>query len=310
MSEKNRGWGLLTHIQMIGLQPALQSVRYELRRRWKNVQFSALALPQPDPAQPWQQLHAVTAYVQDAQGVTFTSAGGVLRLDVLAEDCFRVRVLPETELSEPFSYAVEKTDWAPVPFTVSEVEGAIRLHVGELVCQVDRATTHLTLATASGRVIYQDQAGPAWRGSHVRLSARMTPHESGHGLGERAFDFDLRGRSYTLWNTDPSGYMRGDDPIDLSIPFYVGLRGLHAYGVFWDNSARGRISVGAPESPDSLVFEGEAGELRYYLFAGPTMLQVLARYTELTGRMPMPPLWALGYHQCRWSYMSAAEARE
>ncbi len=310
MGEKESSWGLLTHIRMIGLGPALESLRYVLRRRWKNMRFAGLAIPQPDPAQPWQRLGAVGAYAQDARGVTFTSAAGTLRIDVLAEDCFRVRVLPTGELSEPFSYAVVKSDWAPVSFSVEETDDAIRLTVGERVYRVDRATTHLTLTTGNGQVVYQDADGPAWRGEHVRLSARLTPDESGHGLGERAFAFNLRGRSYSLWNTDPAGYARGDDPINLSIPLYVGLRGPQAYGLFWDNSARGRVSVGAPDSPDSLVFEGETGELRYYLFTGPSLLDVLERYTALTGRMPLPPLWALGYHQCRWSYMSAEEARE
>ncbi len=39
-----------------------------------------------------------------------------------------------------------------------------------------------------------------------------------------------------------------------------------------------------------------------YVFAGPSMGSLIGRYTELTGRIELPPLWTLGYHQCRWSY--------
>ena len=43
------------------------------------------------------------------------------------------------------------------------------------------------------------------------------------------------------------------------------------------------------------------------MILGPTPADVLERYTALTGRTPMPPLWALGNQQSRWSYMSAEE---
>ena len=57
------------------------------------------------------------------------------------------------------------------------------------------------------------------------------------------------------------------------------------------------------------MFEAAGGDLVYYVFCGPTPRDVLDRYTALTGRTPMPPLWALGNQQSRWSYMSADELR-
>ena len=44
----------------------------------------------------------------------------------------------------------------------------------------------------------------------------------------------------------------------------------------------------------------EGGQYTEYIFAGPDMAGILAAYTWLTGRAGLPPLWALGYHQCRW----------
>ena len=56
------------------------------------------------------------------------------------------------------------------------------------------------------------------------------------------------------------------------------------------------------ETPTFYSFGAESGELNYYFFWGPDPKKVLSRYTELVGRMPLPPLWAIGYHQCRYSY--------
>ena len=53
----------------------------------------------------------------------------------------------------------------------------------------------------------------------------------------------------------------------------------------------------------------EGGELDYYFIDGPAPKHVIERYTALTGRMPLPPRWALGYHQCRYSYYPESKVR-
>src|SRR5262249_12775094 len=62
--------------------------------------------------------------------------------------------------------------------------------------------------------------------------------------------------------------------------------------------------------PDLLSFGAPSGDLTYYIFAGPTPAAVLARYADLTGHTPLPPLWALGYGQSRWSYFPEEQVRE
>ncbi len=47
-----------------------------------------------------------------------------------------------------------------------------------------------------------------------------------------------------------------------------------------------------------------------YFFAGPTSGDVIRQYTELTGHMPLPPRWTLGYHQSRWGYTSEQQVRQ
>src|SRR5581483_1628018 len=61
--------------------------------------------------------------------------------------------------------------------------------------------------------------------------------------------------------------------------------------------------------PDLIDLTVAGKVLVVYFFAGPTPADVLRQYTELTGRVSLPPRWALGYHQARWSYESAQEVR-
>ena len=75
-----------------------------------------------------------------------------------------------------------------------------------------------------------------------------------------------------------------------------------------DSVWRSDLDAGASQ-PDVMSFGVAGGDLTYYVFAGPTPAAVLARYADLTGHIPLPPRWALGYGQSRWSYFPESQVR-
>jgi alpha-glucosidase len=116
----------------------------------------------------------------------------------------------------------------------------------------------------------------------------------------------LRGRKLELWNIDPAGYRRGDDPVNYCVSYYLGVHEHGMYGLLWDNPAKGVIDIGASNS-NELQITAETGQISYFLFAGRDVNAVMERYTRVTGRMHLPPLWAIGFHQSRYSYMNEDE---
>jgi alpha-glucosidase len=130
------------------------------------------------------------------------------------------------------------------------------------------------------------------------------------GCGERTAGLEKTGSHQVFWNIDPpAGHTASFNNLYTSIPFVLSLRGGEARGLLFDNTGRVEIDL-ARDDPDRVVYEAAGGDLVFYVFDGPTPRDVLDRYTALTGRTPMPPLWALGNQQSRWSYMSAEEVRE
>lgn len=97
------------------------------------------------------------------------------------------------------------------------------------------------------------------------------------------------------------GYKLGTDPLYMSVPFIIVLRRGLAYGVFFDNPYRSVFDLGF-SSEEWYSFEAEGGQLDFYVIYGPSVKEVVEGYTELTGRTPLPPLWALGHQQSRYSY--------
>jgi len=256
------------------------------------------------PAANWQNAGAVRRVVPYERGVRLVCERGLVELEWVAADCLRVRLRREVgDFPAPFSYAVAKTDWPQVSMELVEDDNALEMRTAEVICRIDKRTFRFGLMKPDGKLICVDSNGIQFRSDGAaRLTMALRNDEGGYGLGQRTTGLNLRGRRYQLWNSDPAQpYQRGTDPIYYNVPFYLGVHNSATYGVFWDNPNRGSVDIGASRA-NELAFETERGELRYYLFAGANANSVLSRYTELTGRINMPPMWMLGYHQSRWSY--------
>ena len=79
------------------------------------------------------------------------------------------------------------------------------------------------------------------------------------------------------------------------------------YGIFFDNTYHSYFNFGGGADEELFHFGADDGEMNYYFFGGSSVENILKDYTDLTGRTPMPPLWSLGYQQCRWGYANTIE---
>lgn len=249
---------------------------------------------------------AVVAVERSREGIAIRCAGGdSLKVSVLAPDLIRVqaRFAGQRERID-HSWAVAKADWPGCPWTLEEGPSSVVLSTSEVKVVVGRHPLLIEFQDAlTGRRINADQSPMARDPATGLLSVAkaLGLDEHFYGLGEKAARLDRRRGEFEMWNSDTPGYVEGTDPIYQSVPFYLGWEDGRSYGLFYDNSFRSRFDLGH-SGQEAARYDAEGGELNYYFFYGPSMKKVIGRYTELTGRMPMPPLWALGNQQCRYSY--------
>ncbi|WP_156289341.1 glycoside hydrolase family 31 protein [Oceanobacillus salinisoli] len=159
-------------------------------------------------------------------------------------------------------------------------------------------------------IVTEGKRGMAYRENGEVISFK-TMHEDDHfyGFGEKAGHLDKRGESYEMWNSDVyAPHNPETDPLYESIPYFMTLRDGKAHGVFFDNTFRSKFDM--KTTSNYYTFSAEGGQLDYYIFAGPEPKAVLEQYTHITGRIPLPPKWSLGYHQSRYSYETEEEVRE
>ena len=108
-----------------------------------------------------------------------------------------------------------------------------------------------------------------------------------YGLGERFGPMVKNGQSIDIWNADGG---TSSEQAYKNVPFYWTNNG---YGVFVDHPERVSFEV-ASEAVSRNQFSVAGEYLEYFVIAGPSPKQILARYTELTGRAPKVPRWSFG----------------
>lgn len=261
-----------------------------------------------------ESIGPVSSYSSTPSGVLFTCAdGSQVQILVLAPDLVRVRASYKKALPQrDHSWAIARTDWVNRDWKVSETPESVLITTNEIQVVVRRSPFLVEFRDAkNGKTINADARPMMFdpKSATIAAAKKLGFEEHFYGLGEKAARLDKRRGHFQMWNSDTPAYKEGTDPIYQAIPFYTGWQAGEAYGIFFDNSYRTYFDFGQ-STQEYAAFSAEGGEMNYYFFWGPSMKKILGRYAELTGHMPLPPMWALGNQQCRWSYYPQAVAEE
>ena len=140
------------------------------------------------------------------------------------------------------------------------------------------------------------------------IATVSTPEETDlYGTGEVTGDLRRNGKKISLWNVDtPSYQVDGGTHLYQSHPWVIGMRpDGTAFGVIADNTWKSEIDLS-----NGIKFESEGPAFRVIVIEKESPRALLATLTDLTGHMELPPLWSLGYHQCRWNYNPDSRVKE
>ncbi|MBA3349151.1 MAG: DUF5110 domain-containing protein [Actinobacteria bacterium] len=257
-------------------------------------------------------------------GVLLRSGSAKVEVTALAPDLWRVGMFANGRMANYSTEAIARTRWDPVPLERSEGAGEVTLSTASGNATVELDPLRIRFSDGTGRTFAADHpekgmgtvegfSGEPWTapvGPAVRLYKQHSHGERYFGCGERTSGLDKTDSHQIFWNIDPPiGHTASLDNLYTSIPFLFALMEGKAWGLFFDNTHRVEFDL-AHDDPSTAFFGADGGDLIYYVFCGPSPRAVVERYTELTGRTPMPPLWSLGYQQSKYSYMDADELKE
>jgi alpha-glucosidase len=252
-------------------------------------------------------LSAILRIEKRPTGMLLHTAEAVVQLTVFSEAVIEVKAVRQGFDFENFSYAVIASPQT-VGFDWSEDTLAYHLKTTQIHLKITKNSCRLSFYDTAGELLNEDEAslGIAWQGTEVSNYKKLQENERFIGSGQKSGNLDRWGSSYTNWNVDAFGYGTEADPLYGTYPFYMGLWERRIYGIFLDNTYQTRFNFGASTDRFS-YFQAQDGELRYYFIHDDSVGNIIKHYTWLTGRIQLPPLWSLGFQQCRYSYYPDTE---
>jgi alpha-glucosidase len=272
----------------------------------------------------WERLDSVR---RTPTGILAELHGEQLKIDAVRADVLRIKISRGGVFDEPPTFAVCVDPLATqVDFHVAQDEERVQLITSACIASLWLNPFRIDVHRTDGSPVIetaQDADGHYWAYATLNdsfaIRRRCRQEDAIFGLGEKSGRHNRKGRDFTLWNTDvlspyetleftagkaaddPRGDFRSVefDPYYVSIPFFYHQsypRGSMAAS-FVDNGYRGTYEFSFAEEY-RIIFRG--GQYTEYVFGGPDMPAILESYTWLTGRTAPPPIWSLGYQQCRW----------
>jgi alpha-glucosidase len=245
-------------------------------------------------------------------GIEVYSGKAILQVTALRDDLIRVRVGRDGILPEDASWAVlPSARQQRASVTPESTDAAVGFRTNAVRVRIERTTLRFSLTDLDGNVLQEDATGwpVEFHDKAFRVYKQMPLDEHYFGLGDKVGPLDRRNQAFTMWNTDAYNFQESTDPLYKTIPFFLTMRAGRTLGVLLDNTWCSNFDFGK-QINGVYSFGAEDGPLDYYVLYGPDPKHVLEGYAWLTGPPPLPPIWALGYQQSRYSYETEAQLRE
>ncbi|MCM1144294.1 MAG: glycoside hydrolase family 31 protein [Blautia sp.] len=275
---------------------------------------------------------SLQSYEQKEQTILLHYETQTVRLQIVTDDIINVFIPHSTP--DHRSKAVEGDKSRPASCHIEKTEECLILTTASLTCKVyddfmldfyDRDGNLLCADYRGKRIprfelsedfiefIRQEGHEADTAGSKdypVQCVKKLDAQDCIYGLGDKTGVLNKRYYEYENWNSDiPDPHEDSFKSLYKSIPFFITLKEKGVYGIFYDNTYKSYFNFGK-ENDGYYSFGSDDGNLDYYFIGGKNMPEIVTNYTYLTGRMPLPQKWTLGYHQSRWGYDSEETFRE
>ena len=244
----------------------------------------------------------VIAYRKVPGGITGKTANAIFDIHAYNDHIIRVRISKKKAFDD-FSYALTSNEIPVFNLSVTDSNEIIILKTKAIMVVVQKQPSfRVSFKNNTGEVINEDTEteGTIFSGNKVSSYKKLQDGERFVGLGEALGNLDKRGMGITLNNTDTYKYGDPRLPMYISIPFYIGIHHRQQYGIFYHNSYKTFFNFGSSTPFTSISADG--GDVDYFFIYDSSVGKILEHYSSVTGRMPLPPKWSLGYQQSRCTY--------
>lgn len=246
----------------------------------------------------------IISYSKTKNGIEGKTISSYFQIITYNDNTIRVRI-SKNEIKDNFSYVLVNTELPNYNAEVKEENNFIVISTKTIDVYVEKKPAlRVIFKNKSGKIINEDVSGEGFGttfiGDKVSSYKVLQDGERFVGLGEVLGNLDKRGMGFVLNNTDTYKYGDPRLPMYVSVPFYIGIHHNEVYGLFYHNTYKTFFNFGLSTPFTSINADG--GDADYFFFYDNSIAKIIEHYTGQTGRISLPPIWSLGYHQSRCSY--------
>lgn len=240
----------------------------------------------------------------DGQTLKVYAENGLISLTAYQPNMIKVIYL-KNDLQKPDSSYVVISNPLQTQVKITQNLDDIFMTTDSLIVIINKLNFSIKFQNRKEKLLSINAQAFEFKDSIKVLNFNLSPEESIYGLGSRAIPLDRKGYRLENYHQPHYNYAYGEENLNNSVPFLSSNKG---YGIYFDNKGAGFFDIGKTKI-DTLQYSTQSGNLSYYFISG-TQEAILRSYTWLTGKQPLPPIWALGYIQSRFGYKSQQEALE
>ncbi|KQZ44190.1 glycosyl hydrolase [Duganella sp. Root1480D1] len=211
--------------------------------------------------------------------------------------------IPKGEVADAVSHAVVLPP-AVVASTLREERGVLEFATSGITVRIEKQPFRISYLY-KGQPLVAEKRGYRHEGSMEAIEFALDGDEALYGAGARATGMNRRGNRFQLYNRAHYGYEAHSQLLNFTIPMALSSK---KYAIHFDNPQIGYLDFDSRKD-GTLSYETIGGRKTYQVIAGEQWEDVVASYTSLTGRQPLPPRWTFGNFASRFGYHTEAETR-
>lgn len=206
--------------------------------------------------------------------------------------------IPNGEIFNVNSEAVVKTP-EKIKAKLTVGNNALMLYTKGITVIINKLKFEISYKK-NGEFFLSEKNGYIKKDSTEIIDFKIDSSEVLYGGGARALGMNRRGNRLQLYNRAHYGYETHAELMNFCIPLVLSSK---MYAVHFDNSAIGYLDLDSKKD-NTLAYETISGRKTYQVIIGDSWTDLIQNYTNLTGKQPLPPRWALGNFSSRFGYHS------
>jgi alpha-glucosidase len=239
-----------------------------------------------------------SGFKKDGNIIYFSNTNGDVKLEFISPSVFRVKYSWDRQFAEKNTYMLVDNPKSKVDVTAENRQDSFLIKTAFLEIKISKKPFLIKVYDRTGKLLNADASTAEKNEEEVKTTKQLFADEHFFGFGERMDFLDRRGKKLTLDVGRGKGLPHQIGAYDIlqanycPVTFFMSTRG---YGIFFHNSFATNWDMGYTDDQE-YSFSAVDGDLDYFFIYGPDFSALIDQYTDITGKSPLMPKYALGLH--------------